>query len=622
MHRKTLLITLLIFIFSAVPAFASGYDTEFFGTTVKVSKDNSYDIEEVIRVDFSEPHHGIFRYIPIKGTRISNIAVPGHEHTSYKEGSNEVIKIGSADRVITGEHSYLINYKLSMWADENNTKDMLLVNVLPTDWETPIKEFVCVVEMPEKADFSSAKVYSGPYGSAENENNIKISIDGNSIALKGYDIPTNNGVTLALDLPDGYWNAPLYGGFTGGLYMCLLAPIFALGLWLANKEKVVVTPEFYPPNDMTPGELGYYCDEEANDKDLFASIVYLASKGYLEIKDENGLVFEEVKSPPKTEPDYIRTLYKGIFSNVKQLRKEKKTAKSKNFGATFSRQFNTAKKELKDMFWGDRAIYNENAETAQEILLVASILPSVLISVWALYYGVEHISVAIYSFAGALISLYIAKYGKNINSLKIYQYLVIVVIGIASCLLLSCSFIDSKNWYAVPLWALSTLLTILPAINMNTRQDVRLYGRILGFKDFIETAELDKLNTLIEEDPKYFFNIIPYAYVFGLTDKWINKFESINTKMPEIYTDIKTTKRIMTGYTNDMTRGLSHSRHLASEEDARQQRYISENYRDISSYINEHTHTTSHHDSWTSGGGFSGGGFSGGGSGGGGGGAW
>ena len=157
---------------------------------------------------------------------------------------------------------------------------------------------------------------------------------------------------------------------------------------------------------------------------------------------------------------------------------------------------------------------------------------------------------------------------------------------------------------------------------MNTRQDVRLYGRILGFKDFIETAELDKLNTLIEEDPKYFFNIIPYAYVFGLTDKWINKFESINTKMPEIYTDIKTTKRIMTGYTNDMTRGLSHSRHLASEEDARQQRYISENYRDISSYINEHTHTTSHHDSWTSGGGFSGGGFSGGGSGGGGGGAW
>jgi hypothetical protein len=62
-----------------------------------------------------------------------------------------------------------------------------------------------------------------------------------------------------------------------------------------------------------------------------------------------------------------------------------------------------------------------------------------------------------------------------------------------------------------------------------------LLGRILGFRDFIRTAELDKLNELIESDPEYFYHIIPYAYVFGLTNKWIKKFEDIPICMPRWY---------------------------------------------------------------------------------------
>ena len=31
----------------------------------------------------------------------------------------------------------------------------------------------------------------------------------------------------------------------------------------------------------------------------------------------------------------------------------------------------------------------------------------------------------------------------------------------------------------------------------------------------------------MEEDPSYFYNILPYAYVMGLTDKWIKAVENI-----------------------------------------------------------------------------------------------
>lgn len=60
-----------------------------------------------------------------------------------------------------------------------------------------------------------------------------------------------------------------------------------------------------------------------------------------------------------------------------------------------------------------------------------------------------------------------------------------------------------------------------------------IMGKIAGFRDFIKTAELDKLNELVEEDPEYFYHIVPYAYVFGLTNNWIKKFEDIEIVQPE-----------------------------------------------------------------------------------------
>ena len=81
-------------------------------------------------------------------------------------------------------------------------------------------------------------------------------------------------------------------------------------------------------------------------------------------------------------------------------------------------------------------------------------------------------------------------------------------------------------------------------------------------------SDIDKLNELVEDDPEYFYHIIPYAYVFGLTNKWIRNFEDIPVVTP------------------DWAR------------------------------------TSSGGGSWSGGGGFSGGGFSGGGAGGGGGGGW
>lgn len=60
-------------------------------------------------------------------------------------------------------------------------------------------------------------------------------------------------------------------------------------------------------------------------------------------------------------------------------------------------------------------------------------------------------------------------------------------------------------------------------------------GQILGLKKFILEAEKDRLEMLVHDDPSYFYSILPYAYVLGISDTWSKKFESINIQSPDWY---------------------------------------------------------------------------------------
>jgi hypothetical protein len=84
---------------------------------------------------------------------------------------------------------------------------------------------------------------------------------------------------------------------------------------------------------------------------------------------------------------------------------------------------------------------------------------------------------------------------------------------------------------------IGTLISMFFAVIAIAKTDpyTDLLGRILGFRDFIKTAELDKLNELVEEDPQYFYHIMPYAYVFGLSSKWIKNFEDLPMVVPTWY---------------------------------------------------------------------------------------
>ena len=109
----------------------------------------------------------------------------------------------------------------------------------------------------------------------------------------------------------------------------------------------------------------------------------------------------------------------------------------------------------------------------------------------------------------------------------------------------------------------------------------------------------------MEGNPSYFYNVLPYAYVFGMTKKWASKFESIPVERPSWYSPYNTAEDAYF----DVVMMDSMLNHVSTG---------------VTDVIQESIAKST--DSGSSGGGVfssdSGGGFSGGGFGGGGGGAW
>ena len=205
------------------------------------------------------------------------------------------------------------------------------------------------------------------------------------------------------------------------------------------------------------------------------------------------------------------------------------------------------------------------------------------------------------------------------TSVMFFLGMLFALLGITPTLALSemlDSISDSKAMLMIILVIAGTGVTMFLAVISYARTPKynEIMGKILGFRDFIRTAELDKLNELVEEDPEYFYHIVPYAYVFGLTNNWIKKFEDIEIVQPEwIVTSSNNSSDSFDAYMmgrmmSDCNASVSNNIQIPHS----------------SGHITGHggsSEGSSGGSSW-SGGGFSGGGYSGGGGGGGGGGAW
>ena len=89
--------------------------------------------------------------------------------------------------------------------------------------------------------------------------------------------------------------------------------------------------------------------------------------------------------------------------------------------------------------------------------------------------------------------------------------------------------------YIIGILCIAVMLVCLVYLPKRTKYGNEMLGKLKGFKIFLETVEKEKLESMVLENPNYFYDILPYTYVLGISDKWIEKFESISLQAPSWY---------------------------------------------------------------------------------------
>jgi len=616
---------------SAVFADTADYTTESFNVDATATKSHVIHMVEEITVNFSgAEHHGITRYIPLQSKyyKISNIETSGFDNNTESESgytdsgtpySYLVIRIGDADEYLSGRQTFVLSYDLICYRDTSETADYLSLDLLPTGWETPIKSTTLTLALSKSVDWNKVKFYSGSYGSTGTLNSSftkKVYTHTDKVVITGKNLAKGEGVTVSATLPQGYWVDPANHDFAGYLLIILLIaiPLLMFILWLCfgRDPKVIRTVEFYPPEGMTPAEIGYIIDGTIDKKDMSSMLMYFAHKGYLKVNEVDRDSFEltKLKDIDESEKLFAKTMFDSIFLSGNTVRLDDMP---ENFGDCLI----AAEGELKGYYdQKENLIYSKASRASRwigDILMFAPALLAIALSAVKAYetiYMFAIIPVVILLLAGMFldISVYDKKDVRSrVKSAILFTIgIVLILLGTAVAAMV-CIHLTASVLLGVLLF-ISMAVTYLFVLLMKarTKQGAKWQGEILGFRDFIRDAEYDRLVALSGDDPEYFYNIMPYAYVMGMSTKWARKFENIKVNSPSWYRGYDSGNLIFNVlWFNAMMNSCNYSFSNSFTN------FVSNGGGDFGGGIGGGI-----------GGGFGGGGFSGGGFGGGGGGAW
>lgn len=553
------------------------YYIQSYNVDVNVSEDNIYSIKETISAYFTEEKHGISRSIPLSNTvkrtdgtistnraKITNIKV-NEEYTINRNSENITIKIGNKNKTITGKHTYEISYDYNIGNDKLTGSDEFYYNIIGTKWDTYINSFSFNIRMPKEFDTTKIGFSIGRYGTSGviNDNNLKYSVDGNVISGEyNKKLSPYEGFTIRISLPEGYFLEQKIKLTYYDILVIILPICFAIMsfiIWNKNgkDEKPTEVVEFTPPDNFNSLDIAFLYKGRADGKDVVSLLIYLANKGYIKIQEyeENGIFkiksykiykLKEYDGNNKLEAMFLN----GLFRHAK-----------KYDNINNNTYIYVTKSDLEDRFYTTiRDITSEEncKENRQKIyekgmakrtlpLLILVILnifvmaislikcgvvmqdikPFLCLNIFAtlIYYLllVNTIELSLNS-SGGIITIVFLKYLLPIffifaTSIYVFQFL--DGLGMIEC--------------TIQFISIAIIFVFMSLMEKRNEYGTKILGRIKGFRNFLQTAEKEKLEMLVNENPQYFYNILPYAYVLGVSSEWMKKFETIITAPPDWY---------------------------------------------------------------------------------------
>jgi uncharacterized membrane protein YgcG len=486
-----------------------------FHSQITINEDSSFTVKETIDVEFHRQRHGIYREIPFSYTDdhgktiktpldILSVTDSVGKEWKYKirrMGNIINIRIGDAEKYVSGFQSYVITYKVENVILFFDNHDELYWNITGNYWKAPIRIALADVTLSVTKESENlwASCFTGFYGSQKADCSFRASHNSGEFFTKQY-LDPGEGLTIAfgwdkgLVLPPSRWKKFLWAidlkeNWTFALPF--LSFIFMINLWYRRgkdpKVREAVTVMYEPPKFnnkiLIPAEVGAIIDEKLDPRDITSTIVGLAVKGYIKIEEtkKEGLIFDtpnyylsKVKEPDEDLNPFESEMVRSLFSNDP-------------LGVFVS--------ELKNRFYKNlptlkNSLYNElvrkkyflrSPEKVRNVYMIAGF-----------------IIIIVGGFLGAVLTSYLT--GKAI---------------IASALTGLPFFLFSR---------------VMPA---KTKTGSSAYMDVLGFQEFLSRAEKDRLQRM--SDNNLFAKFLPYAIALDVVDNWAKAFEGIYQEPPNWY---------------------------------------------------------------------------------------
>ena len=575
-----ILVTGLFSLFAATDWYIENYD-------VKISAGNNavHHIEETIDVYFEGPHHGIVREIPVDYTKYNGMTAHiknlkcSDSYSAETDNGYYVMQIGSSSKTYRQESvRFVISYDYDLGADKNEGYDELYLNVIGVDWECPIKNATFSLVIPyvtdagyaSKEDFynqvyKNTHITSGSYGSGIS--NVKAYLEQNSdgslrIFGNDYDMGAYEGITIRIDLPEGWYKGARqpwdYRPIMRIVHpvVCILLLGLAMLLWsiYGRDATPIIVARFKPPKDFSPLLVGYVADSTVDDKDVISMLFYWADEGLLSIEEKKGDKYEFTKlkniedyaiESGKNIPKLEVTLFNGFFKKCDVGDKITfKNLEKNNFYETIVK----TKSQTRIYFSDERSLLDKKSVRFSGLIALLSAIPVIT----------GALRVGLYENGDGLITGLIIGAGLFLINLGAFDSLfkkwhlrksnVAALIGsfIPSVLVLG-MLIGAEYMMHDELSILQNLLTVVGCAGLaffssiivrRSKYGNEVFEETLGFREFIDKAEIDQLKMMIESDPDFYYRILSFAIVLGLENKWAKKFDGMIVQEPTWFTGL------------------------------------------------------------------------------------
>ena len=307
-----------------------------------------------------------------------------------------------------------------------------------------------------------------------------------------------------------------------GIYLIGLI-IFVI---LNRKKKIIEVVEFSAPDGMTPADAGYVIDKSIDDRDISSLLIYWAEKKYIEIiqNEDKTVILKKLKDADDKMKVYEQTMFNTVFS-------QKVEVNLKDLPVIIKPITSTIKKQIKDE--NNKKYFNSKIESTSTWLTLGITCLLVFLSYFFGSGGTFSIICGVIIFA---ISTIFSNICNKVYIQKKLKAIILYIVGIVLFLIFALLNLvySFTNLYVLGLITITTFLCLLtyilcPFLEYRTKEGQFVVGRLLGLKKYLEVTEKEKIEMLIKENPEYFYNIIPYAYVLNVSNEWIENYNFVKT---------------------------------------------------------------------------------------------